>query len=72
MEESVISDHSFISAELERQLDSDKRITKVAERRRWRNFNQDIFLNDLVHSQLIANPPSDAVSLCVCYDETSQ
>ena len=50
VEEPVISDHSFISVELELQLDNNKRITKVAERRRWRNFNQDSFINDLVHS----------------------
>ena len=53
IEEPVILDHSFISVKLELQCDSD--ITKVAKSRRWHNYNQDNFMNNLVHA---------------CYDKT--
>ena len=61
VEELVISNNSFIFAELELQLDNDNPTTKVVENCRWCDFNQDNFRNDFIHSQLIANPPSDAI-----------
>ena len=63
VEEPKLFDHSFISAILDLQQDDNKLVAKTIKRRRWRDFNQDSFTIDLLHSKLIADPPSDAISL---------
>ena len=55
---------------LDLQHDDDKPVVKSVESRRWRYFKQDSFTDDLLRSKLIGNPPSDAVSLFKCYDQT--
>ena len=64
------SDHSFISATLDFQHDDDKPVAKTVERRRWRDFNQNSFTDDLLRSKLIVDRPSDAMSLVESYDQT--
>ena len=62
------SDHSFISAMLDLQYDDDKPVTKTVEL--WHNFNQNSFTNDFLHLKLIVDPPSDAMTLFECYNQT--
>ena len=64
------SEHSFISAMLDLHYDDDKPVAKAIQRRPWRDFNHDSFTDDVMFSKLIVDPPSDAMSLLECYDQT--
>ena len=44
------SDHLFISATLDLQHDDDKPVLKTVECRRWCDFNQDSFTDELLCS----------------------
>jgi hypothetical protein len=64
-----LSDHSFITANVNLQFNHGESRTAV-RRRQWRNFDFDCFCEDLKSSTLLTNPPSNTEDLFACYNET--
>jgi len=67
----ALSEHSFISVDLELQSGRHHRPLAV-RRRQWRSFYFDSFCNSLRHSDLLTDPPDDCASLVECYNTTLQ
>jgi len=65
----TLSDHSFITADVDLQFSHCQPAT-VVRRRMWRRFDYDKFCDDMKTSTLLTNPPSDADGLFACYDDT--
>jgi len=71
VEPPILSDHSFITADINLQFGHGLSSTTI-RRRIWRNFNFSKFCDDLDQSVLIRDPPDDAASLFTCYNDTLQ
>src|SRR5664279_2361256 len=65
----LLSDHSFITADSDLGFKHGAS-TNVIRRRQWRHVDFDQLSDDLSHSSLLNNPPTDADGLFACYDET--
>jgi len=61
-----LSDHSYITFSVDLQF-SRSQCAGTDRRRQWRRFDYDKFCNDLCQSDLICDPPTDAVDLVTCY-----
>ena len=70
--EPSLSDHAFITADLDVLIDNGRTVVSVVERRRWRGFDVNSFSADLAASKLIVDPSVDVTELFACYDETLQ
>ena len=70
VEEPTLSDHSFILAKLELTHGENRPPATFADRRRWRDFNQERFTDDLKRTPLLVDPPDDVDALFACYDTT--
>src|SRR5664279_5515350 len=69
VEPPTLSDHSFITTEIDLRL-GHGRPANIIRRRQWRNVDYDALNDDLVRSPLLTSPPSDAAGLFACYDDT--
>ena len=67
----IFSDHSFITAEIDLQFQHGQAVQEI-RRRHWRRMNFDQLCDDIACSDLLVDPPSDAVGLFTCYNETLQ
>ena len=70
VEAPTLSDHSFILAKLELTHGENRPPATFADRRRWRDFNQERFTDDLKRTPLLVDPPDDVDALLACYDRT--
>ena len=66
----LMSDHSLITATFNEASFKTPTYSALVWRRKWRQFDYDIFINKLKLSHLVTNMPADVVELVDCYDET--
>lgn len=66
----LMSDHSLITATFNEASFKTPADSALVWRRRWRQFDYDVFIDKLKLSRLVTNTPSDVVELVDCYDET--
>ena len=59
IDEPSLSDHAFITADLDVLIDNCRPVVSVIERRQWRGFHVHSFSADLATSKLIVDPPVD-------------
>jgi hypothetical protein len=71
VEPPALSDHAFITASVDLQLNHAESVGGV-RRRQWRAFDYDTFCDDLRSSVLLRDPPTDAAGLFTCYHDTLQ
>ena len=66
----MLSDHSFIVADVNYSSQPGTQEAGVRQVRNWRDMDVDAFADDLCHSELVVSPPDDVVDAFACYDRT--
>jgi len=66
----MLSDHSFVVADVNHPCQPSTSESGFRLVRDWRGIDVDAFADDLRRSELVVSPPDDVVDACVCYDQT--
>ena len=66
----LLSDHSFVVADVNHPCQPCTSESGFHLVRNWRGIDVDAFADDLQRSELVVSPPDDVVDAFVCYDRT--